>query len=219
LSENGETDPLFPGFPEVRAVLWRNNHITDLGTLLEGGYESVANAVNSSGYVVGLATNTIPDLDSIFGLGFQTRAFLWEERSGMQDLGTLGGTDAEATLVNERGEIVGESYTNSAPSAFCAGFGFPLATGVFLWKNGEMKNIGSFGGTCTFAGDLNNKGEITGISTLPGDRIQHAFLWQRGLLHELPNANGGNDTAASVLNEHGDVAIKCFTQPTGKTAP
>jgi len=35
-SENGDIDPLFTGFPEVRGVLWKNGQITDLGTFQRG---------------------------------------------------------------------------------------------------------------------------------------------------------------------------------------
>ena len=124
LSENGEIDPLIPGFPELHAVLWKGGEILDLGTL-EGGYESVANAVNSRGQVVGAALNGILDPFSMIGLGYQTRAFLWQN-GAMHDLGTLGGTDSVANLLNERGQIVGESYTNSVPSPYCLQIGFPL---------------------------------------------------------------------------------------------
>ena len=204
VSQNGEIDPLFSGFPEFRAVLWKNGQITDLGTLPEGGYESVANAVNSRGQVVGLATNTVPDNLSLFG-PTQARAFLWQN-GVMQDLGTLGdGTDAVADLVNERGQIVGESYTSSTPSAHCANLGFPVTTGAFLWENGKMVNLGSFGGTCTFATDLNNRGQVVGLSTSRGDQFQHAFLWDHGSLHKLPNASGGNNAAPIALNDSGDV--------------
>lgn len=57
LSENGKIDPLVPGFPEVRATLWRDRAVIDLGTLPEGGFESIASAANNRGQVVGLATN------------------------------------------------------------------------------------------------------------------------------------------------------------------
>jgi probable HAF family extracellular repeat protein len=93
-SENGDIDPLSPGFPQLRAVVWKDGRINDLGTLPAGGYESIGNAVNSRGQVVGLATNTIPDNFSLFG-PTQSRAFLWQD-GVMQDLGTLGGTDALA---------------------------------------------------------------------------------------------------------------------------
>ena len=74
-SENGEIDPLIPGFPEIHAVLWKSGTMIDLGTL-DGGYESIASSVNSRGQVVGLALNGIADPDSLVGLGYQARAFL-----------------------------------------------------------------------------------------------------------------------------------------------
>ena len=96
----------------MHAVVWDEGRITDLGTL--GGYLSIAQAINNRGQVVGLALNDIPDPVSAFGLyvGTQMRAFLWQN-GVMQDLGTLGGPDAWAALLNERGQVAGISFTNS----------------------------------------------------------------------------------------------------------
>jgi len=211
VSENGQTDPLYAGFPEMHAVLWQQGQITDLGTLPEGGYQSEANAVNSAGQVVGSALNTIPDANSMaaanfwyFDLpyGYQQRAFLWDKEMGMQDLGTLpGGTDAQALLVNERGQVVGLSYTSSAPGA-C----FAVTSGAFIWdkKNG-MRDLGGFGGTCTAVAALNNQGQAVGQSLRTGDQSAAAYLWENGSIHELRGSLGGSQTGAIALNEQGKV--------------
>jgi uncharacterized membrane protein len=103
--ENGLVDPLV-GFREVRALVWEDDEIIDLGTF--GGNQSVLGNINNRGQVAGSATNAIPDPFSLYyqlgGLstGTQTRAFLWQNGQ-KQDLGTLGGPDAAAGFVNERG--------------------------------------------------------------------------------------------------------------------
>lgn len=227
-SENGLIDPLFPGFPESHAVLWKHGEIIDLGTL-DGGYESVANAVNSRGQVVGAAANAVPDLSpmsaSNFGWTTETRAFLWQN-GVMHDLGTLGGPDAVALLINEWGQIVGDSYTSSVPSPYCANIGFPLTTGAFLWQNGKMVGLGSLGGTCTFAFDLNNRGQVIGASTLAGDLAQHPFLWDRGVLSDLGTLGGSSGNAIAIndageitgfANEQGDQAVHAFLWKNGTT--
>ena len=212
-SENGEIDPLL-GSAELRAVLWRNGGITDLGTLPEGGYESAALAVNGAGQVVGAAINAVPDanpmfLGSVFPIPFQTtqtRAFLWEE-GVMRDLGTLGGTDAAALLINERGQVMGWSYTGPSQPGVCGGdFGSVAALGAFIWdKWGGMRNLGSFGGSCTYANDLNNEGQVAGYSFYPGDyQNPHAFLWDHGVLQDLGGSLGAG-TFAFALNEAGQV--------------
>jgi probable HAF family extracellular repeat protein len=208
LSENGLTDPLAPGLPELRAAFWQNGTITDLGTL-GGGYEAIANAVNSQGQVIGQTTNTIPDpfspaFDQSIGVPFQTRAFLWQN-GAMQDLGTLGGPDASASLINERGQIAGASYINSTPhpnGPFCNS-NVP-AVHPFLWQNGKMINLGSLGGACGGASAINNRGQVAGGSTLPGDQATHPTLWDHGTLTDL-GTFGGNDGYTNWINEKGQV--------------
>src|SRR5215469_4954373 len=117
-SETEAIDPIL-SVREMHAVLWRDGEIIDLGTL-EGGYESAAFAVNSRGQVAGAGFNTVPDPFNFTGT--QQRTFLWEN-GVMRDLGTLGGPDAGLlggppfnkgnVEMNERGQVVACSYTNS----------------------------------------------------------------------------------------------------------
>jgi probable HAF family extracellular repeat protein len=214
-SQNGEIDPLFAGFPEMQAVFWKQGAIVDLGSLPEGGYESVASAVNSRGEVVGAALNTVPDDNSMSSsfdffppIPYQTRAFLWDARKGMQDLGTLaGGTDAQARLINEREQVVGWSYTSSAPSPSCSSnFGIALTTGSFIWEKGMgMLDLGGLGGTCTLAAALNDQGQVVGQSWLADEESSRPFRWDRATGLVSLGTLGGSGGGASAINEQGQV--------------
>jgi len=205
ISENGEIDPLL-GFPEGIAVIWKDGKIISLGTL-DGGYESVANAVNDWGQVVGPALNTVPDPYSMLGLGTQTRAFLWEN-GVMRDLGTLGGPDAFAIYVNDLGQIAGSSYVNSTPNPVldpCGSYALNVPTeDPFIWENNKMIDLGTLGGTCGFANGLNMRGEVIGQSDLAGDQAFHPFLWKQGKITDMGTL-GGNFGAANWLNDAGEV--------------
>ncbi len=204
-SENGEIDPLNPGLLEIRAALWKHGKITDLGTL-EGGTESEAFAVNARGQAVGGATNGIPDPSSLVGVSTQVRAFLWQN-GAMQDLGTLpGGTDALALLVNERGQIVGESYAASSippQTPFCDGF--PLTPHGFLWENGKMEDIGTLGGNCAFTYAINNRGQVVGQSTVEEDQELQPYIWDRKRGIRNLGTLGGTHGSASWINDPGAV--------------
>lgn len=211
LSENGVIDPL-TGFPESIAVLWKDGEIINLGTL--GGNSSGANAVNSRGQVVGGALNATPDPFSAtlinafipetleflsFPVATETHAFLWHD-GVMQDLGTLGGPDSVAWFVNERGQVAGQSTINSVPSPT---FGVPTVD-AFFWDDGKMVDVGSFGGTFSFVSGLNDRGQMTGTMTLPGDLTNHPFFWDRGILTDMGTL-GGDNGVPNAINDAGEV--------------
>src|SRR6266568_4340332 len=199
-SENGLINPL-AGVPENDAVLWgKDGQIVDLGTL--GGNGSAAFAINSRGQIVGGALNDVPDPFSMPGMGKQARAFLWQ-KGVMRDLGTLGGPDAFAALINDRGQVVGLSYPDTNPTSTCF-MGFPLTTHPFLWQNGTMLDLGTLGGTCAGPGKLNNRGQVAGSSNLAGDLTFHPFLWDGETLKDLGTL-GGSFGFGNSLNEAGDV--------------
>jgi len=224
-SQNGELDPLYPGFPENHAVLWRDGNIIDLGTLPEGGYESGAEAVNSRGQVVGWAFNTVPDPYSMgdwsplynfyepYPYSYQNRAFLWD-KGVMQDLGTLGtGTDAYAIAINERGQIIGISYTGSTPNPVITGCSSAGAAGgamlptqdPFLWENGQMIDLGTLGGICGFPQSINNRGQVVGNSDLAGDATSYPFLWEKTTGMQNLGTLGGSFAGAEMINDSGQV--------------
>ncbi len=194
VSENGRIDPLL-GIPEVRAVLWtKDGRIINLGTL-DDGYESFAPAVNDFQQVAGWSLNRIPDPFSMAG-NTQTRGFLWEHGI-KQNLGTLGGPDAMPEAMNDRGQIVGISYTNAVPNPI-NGFDCPPdvpTTAPFFWQKGGMVDIGTLGGTCGVANFINRGGQVVGTSNLAGNQTHHAFLWDGGALNDLGTLGGNNSEA------------------------
>jgi len=194
-ARNGLIDPLIPGWAEIRAVLWKDGEVIDLGTL--GGNESAAFSVNNRGQVVGVATNTIPDPFSFFVT--QLRAFLWQD-GAMQDLGTLGGPNSVAYFVNERGQVAGDSLTNSTVNPIT---GSPTQD-PFLWERGTMLDLGTLGGTFGSTYGLNNRGQVVGLSNLAGDQTAHPFLWDKGTLSDLGTL-GGSFGIAYGINDAGEV--------------
>jgi len=202
-SQNGDVDPLF-GAPELKATLWKNGRVIDLGTL--GGNGASANAINNRGQVFGGALNTIPDPDPFFPFfvpgATQVHAVLWEHGS-VEDLGTLGGTDSVAYQANEAGQAMGISFTDNV---IHDSTGFPT-THAFLWERGRMHDVGSLGGSFSQGYGLNSRGEVVGYSLLEGDTVEHPFVWRRGILTDL-GTFGGDKGEAWSINDLGHIVGK-----------
>jgi probable HAF family extracellular repeat protein len=205
-----------PGEFPYRAVMWKFRdqgapQLIDLGTL--GGNQSLAHAINNRDQVVGWALNLLPASTNIwdpvypFPFSTQQRAVLWDN-GGIQDLGTLGGSSAWASHLNDRGQVVGQSYTANAGSGqhriddLDITWTRPIAG--FLWENGTMIDLGNVGGTYMVPTRINNQGHIIGYMTIRGDSTYHPFLWTNGVLKDL-GTFGGSRGQANAINDLGEV--------------
>jgi probable HAF family extracellular repeat protein len=172
---------------QMRAFLWQNGTMQDLGTL--GGPDSAADYVNNHGQVTG---NSFVNATVNPVTGIPTEhPFLWQN-GHMQDLGTLGGTRAYPSIggnaFNDRGEVVGLSYLKG-----------DQAFHPFLWDGTTMKDLGTFGGDKGEAHEINAAGDVVGYALTSGLN-SHAFLWKNGVMTDLDGAASADCHYADSIN-------------------
>ena len=147
------------------------------------------------------------------------------------DLGDLGGQDARAQHINNRGQIVGFSYLaghavrhaflyeagvmsdlETLPGAL-ESFAFDIndagaAVGLcddkaVLFSSGQVIDIGSLGGTRSVAEGINASGQVVGWSYLPGNATYHGFLYANGSMNDLGTLGGWS--IAPGINGSGEI--------------
>jgi probable HAF family extracellular repeat protein len=208
-----------------RGFFWSpDTGMVDLGTL--GGDLAAPADINDHGQVVG---------DSTFTPGsFVTRGFIWSEETGMIDLGTLpGGGFSGAYAVNEAGQVLGYSETLNGkviPVLWTRETGMrrflpptrgqPLVAGLnnqgevagivnghaFFWSTeAGLVDIGTLGGSNSWAYAINDAGQVAGFSTTPTPGEYHAFVWTPGEgMVDLGNL-GDRFIVVRDLNERGEI--------------
>jgi probable HAF family extracellular repeat protein len=127
------------------------------------------------------------------------------------DLGTLQGGENSSWGwdINDLGQAVGHS---DAPNG--------MSIHAFLWENGEMTDLGTLGGTYSWAYGINNSSQITGYSAVNG-LIIHGYFWEDGEMNDIGQLPEGRGpfSRSNAINEKGVIAGVCHSSRPGMVVP
>jgi probable HAF family extracellular repeat protein len=180
--------PPNPTQPPPQAFLYNysNNKTIDIDNV--SGRQSAAYSINNAGQVTGsLSTGIclppVPVFPACFG---NTHAFLYNG-SGLEDIGTLGGTYSEGMSINNRGEVAGISTVANG------------ATHLFLYTQGHMHDLGAPAGQAVVFAALNDRGEI--LASSPGSQGVGAsyYLFRNHAFFKLPFPVSGINNSTEIV--------------------
>jgi probable HAF family extracellular repeat protein len=212
------------GLPDgsQHAVLWYKGSIIDLATSGLGGLNSGAFGVNAVGLASGLAETSKPDPrgEDFCGFGtFHTCLPFLSFGGVMFPLPTLGGPNGEAGLINNRGDVAGNTENTMSDLTCPAGGPQRLQEKPVIWRNGKVNELPTFPGDPDgWAFGINDNGQVVGASGIcsplnPQTGVyilsRHALLWDEGKLIDLGNLGGtgtfGPGNIAGEINNQGEV--------------
>ena len=199
------------------AFLWQDGRMRDLGSL-PGKTESTAAALNERGEVVGYSFAKLPNKYTPFPLPDEhtsvpsptitqlPRAFVW--RNGkMTALATPGAHFSWAVAINDRGQIIGNTFTPSSAPGVTAWQG---STRGITWQGGNATYLPVPRGATSYVSAINDRGQIVGLFSPRGPGgLNRAALWDGGKLTDLGGTEfaSGEDphAGASALNLHDQI--------------
>jgi len=134
------------------------------------------------------------------GDGSPFRAFVWDRKQGIRDLGAVPGhSSMTAAAINDAGTIVGEAVDEET--------GENLA---FVWTpRGGVRTLDtSLGGVGSFATAINRAGQIAGASTTANGAIHAFFRDVDGEVVDLGAfSHGRGFSSATGMNDLGQVVV------------
>ena len=172
---------LFTAFAALPAAA-QSYDITNVS--LAGATQWDITAINAKGQVAGTTV-----------IAGEFRAFFVTQADGTIDIGTLGGSRANAYGMSGAGHVVGSSEIGAEQYVLHA----------FSWtKDGGMVDLGTLGGLVSYAFAVNDSGTVAGYSLIAGNGAWHAFSWTRsGGMVDLGSLGG--DSQAYAINASGQI--------------
>jgi probable HAF family extracellular repeat protein len=188
--------------------IWRNNTLETIGAY-PGSTVTSAQAINSSGKVVGLASgNNLPT-----ALGFLWQDGQWTDLSKFTPSQAGQKISAANTprVINDAGVIAGEAgwYLEA-----CSGY-WGYAT---VWHDGVVRKLGLISQPPTpcnvdassQAHNINQLGHVVGVSYSARSDYE-AFIWREGEMQGLGFLEGGKFSEAFGVSDNGLVVGKSTT--------
>jgi probable HAF family extracellular repeat protein len=159
------TDPALGG----HAFLYSRGTMTDLYPFMISF--SSSGVINNSGQIAGITRANGVIVPAVYRNGRVTV---------LPSLGfnAEGDMTAQAEAINNRGQVVGNSYITGSPYMHAV-----------LWSGRKVIDLGSFG-AYSYASSINDSGMIVGTTayertSLPGDWLQVPFLYDNGTMIDL----------------------------------
>jgi probable HAF family extracellular repeat protein len=158
------------------AVVWNEGIATHIP--LGPDQTEVANGINNAGTVVGMIVQN----------DFTQHAYSWNGKS----VTLLPGLDAQATAINNAGEIAGYTTAKGAQQAT-------------IWNGGQATVLDIPGAIQSSVNAINNHGDVVG-DYFDGTST-HAFIDHNGKISELLSADASGN-AAIAINDKDQVVVK-----------
>lgn len=166
---SGDCGDAVGAFSARHALLWQNGYPVRLPTLGGGGWNTPM-AINNSGAAAGFSDTPGDVVGGVLTANFQ--AALWPAGGGIVNLHALSGdVMAEATGINDRGQVIGTSFAASGASR------------AFLWENSKIYDLNTLvpANSALYmvgTGDINDHGDITGEACVvaSGCTVFHTFV-------------------------------------------
>lgn len=184
-----------PGDTATHAFLYSNGRMVDLSPLNSGDIQTVGpTGINNAGQI---ASGLVID-------GVYSPAILDSKSGALTPLGSLGGVTSfgfsgVANSISNLGDVAGYSYIDAANRH------------AFLYFNGQMTDIGSFGGYSA-ALDVNDRGTVVGFSSTTFDGRAQAFVYKSGVMTNIDPFGFGGESSARGVNNLGDVVGEFLIQ-------
>jgi probable HAF family extracellular repeat protein len=209
-----------PGDATQHATLWIEGLKLDLGTLGGPNSDIVWPNMNDRGEIVGISeTSDVDPLGEAFSCpavfnnpsGHSCIGFVWQNGT-MTALPTLGGNNAIAAAVNNRGQAVGWAE-NTVHDPTCVAPQV-LQFKAVIWgpKKGQIEQLAPLpGDPDSAATGINDQGQVVGISGTCENAIgaysaKHAVLWQDGNPIDIGTLGGAGWNTPMAINNRGQVA-------------